>query len=215
MPAIALCQEESDRPTTLPDTLLVRKIEVPRSMKQLPAEEVTVLDTLTNPYALIYKQYGIVSIAVRASKTWDVWTLSTEESVPKEYSFQRIQLDGKGAEELLVKTTENDGRAGKKSGWSTELRYTDIWNLDTRELYISLQTLNKHHSWSAEYASDPTSSVPTENQEMVKRDNENKHSEIEARLNDEKIILTYKAKHGEEGKSFEYKYNNGYFVRQK
>ncbi|MCK6640034.1 MAG: hypothetical protein L6Q81_08105 [Bacteroidia bacterium] len=155
----------------LGDTLKQSAPVIPTVVDHLDFRSVQILDTLEKPYAIIFKKQNqipsstyqdTIMIAVKSGQKWEVWLLFLGTWLEynlgmhtgyetTRYTFERGQIDGIGNEELIIKCSyyRSINLCPNYEAYSESYENMSIWNLDRKELYLSLLTIYTYDWWCA------------------------------------------------------------------
>lgn len=178
-PLISNCQSNridttfynNDVVFVLGDTLKQSIPVTPTITNKFDFRSVEILDTLEKPYAIIFKKRNnnplnsdqdTIMIALQSGNYWEIWQLFSGawcEYNPfmhfgyktTRYSFERGQVDGTGSEELIVKCSyyRSVNLCPNYEAYSEKYENLSIWNLDRKEMYLSLLTIYTYDWWCA------------------------------------------------------------------
>ena len=192
------------------DTLLLDKLP----------KEIEILDSLTYPNSLIFKnsnEIDTIKMALKLGNHFKVWTIYSEKwdcesnfgvgYDSRNFKFKTIQLDGVGNEELIIvmtymKSYNNIPIWSYVENWQT---YT-VWNFDNMKLLFSLQTQYNYES----YIEDPNDVLKVYNYDI-------KFSNKQININ--KKELNFKTFGGQpkikNNSKYSYKFNGKEFIKVK
>lgn len=154
-----------------------------------------IVDTLNNPTAYIIdalKSGGgyATRIALKQNKgllVFDPFEASPAYAMTSSLSFDRVDFNGKGRDELIIRWDFRTGHSSWQSGvYSSETGY-QIWDLDNVQRYFDLITSASLEQWWAEYDQDSTNAEA----EPVLIDSGNHYEcfQLEVKLEKKKILI--------------------------
>lgn len=123
-----------------------------------------IVDTLNNPTAYIidsFKSGGgyATRIALKQKRghlVFDPFEASLAFAMTSGLSFDRVDFNGKGSDELIIRWDFRTGHSSWQSGVYTSETGYQIWDLDNIQRYIDLITSGSLEQWWAEYDQDST-----------------------------------------------------------
>jgi hypothetical protein len=158
---------------TLSDTLKQDVVFKTESRNTLNLDDCTIIDTIYKPYGIIYKtktpyvfqiEQDSVMLALKKGNAWEVWPLFTgvwyefnsemrSGYCSSKWSIERVQLDSSGSKELILKCNYNRSinHCPDYEAYSEQYEKISIWNLDKKELYLSLLTIYTYDWWCGNY----------------------------------------------------------------
>lgn len=105
-------------------------------------------------------------------------------------SFERVDLDGKGNNELLVRWRFYAGHTGWEHSIHEHMSGLQVWNLDTRTRMFDFQNYYNHQEWWTVFAPDSTESLPYEEREVLETGDNYRTEHFDAEIRKKEIIIT-------------------------
>ena len=147
----------------LPDTIKLTTA-TPEHIKYFLRVGKKILDTLSIPNAIIYRQDGIadssyqIRIALKGQTDWTVWTLyyfSWDDGKANSggyqnnrFSFSKVKMCDTCADLLSIDFSSQDGHQSGEAGWSETYGSTTLWDINKRVFFFCLTTADDYEIWA-------------------------------------------------------------------
>ncbi len=169
-------QTESTSFLTLPDTFTFHKAVNIQYVKTLNNIDGKIFDSISSPKAYFidnYKSGGGYSWSIALKKKENYLIFNPfETGVYAEITdlkFERIDFDGKGNDELIIKWQFYAGHSGWENSVHERTSGILIWNLDNLTQLMDFKNYYSFQNWWTEYTPDSTNSLDYSEREIVER----------------------------------------------
>ena len=177
---------------TIPDTFYFYTPEI-QLVPSLDSIKGKVFDSITEPKAWFIDTwipndpgsggYGL-KIALETKNgflVFDAWEQSLAYASADNVILERVDLDGKGNKELLLRWEFYAGHTGWEHSIHERIRGIQVWNLDTRSRMFDFQNYYDKQEWWTVFAPDTTENLPYEEREALEggEDYHTEHFDVE------------------------------------
>jgi|GEM_PF-2690542 len=116
------------------------------SLRSPDIGKVVVLDSMAKPEIKLIDEYNTLALQVRLDKSWSIFPLDDDATLLQKASFDTMQLNGKGAPEVIVReeryTMHSYGPV--MGGWVTYYDAWFVWDIDAkRQLFRAVDRFGR------------------------------------------------------------------------